>query len=205
MVFMRAEKIRTAGKKAHIGVIGDGGVRRGTKSFRLAKDLGRALVDSGFRVVSGGLGGVMLAACEGAHASRHYHVGDTIGILPGSDPSVANPFVDIAIPTGLEHVRNSIVAHSDAIIAIGGGAGTLSEICFAWIYKRLIIAVGEEGWAGKLAGKPLDHRVRFGGRIRGDRIHAARSAEEALKLIYRLLPQYSQYGRKIASGLPGKH
>ena len=187
---MRDGKIRASGRKANIGVIGDGGVRRATKSFELAKDLGRALVDSGFRVVSGGLGGVMLAACEGAHSSRHYHVGDTIGVLPGSDASVANPFVDIAIPTGLDHVRNSIVAHSDAIIAIGGGAGTLSEICFAWIYKRLIIAVGEEGWAGKLAGKPLDHRRRYGGRIRGDRIYAARNAAEALKLLTRLLPLY---------------
>jgi uncharacterized protein (TIGR00725 family) len=54
----------------------------------------------------------------------------------------ANPFVDIAIASGLDHVRNSVVAHADAVIAIGGGAGTMSEICFAWIYKRLVIG----GW-----------------------------------------------------------
>jgi uncharacterized protein (TIGR00725 family) len=194
--------MRAASKRrANIGVIGDGGVRPGTKNFLLAKALGCALVDAGFRVVTGGLAGVMNAACQGARSSPLYRPGDTIGILPGSDPSVANPFVDIAIPTGLDHVRNSIVAHSDAVIAIGGGAGTLSEICFAWIYKRLIIALGAGGWAGKLAGNPLDHRVRFPGRIPGDKIYAAKNAEEALKLLTRLLPLYARHNSRISRRL----
>ena len=175
-------------------MIGDGNARAGTTSFRLAKDLGRALVDNGFRVVTGGLGGVMKAACAGAHSSKRYRPGDTIGILPGPDASAANAFVDIAIPTGLDHIRNSIVAHSDAVIAIGGGAGTLSEICFAWMYKRLIIAVGKDGWAGKVAGKPLDHRNRYKGAIQQDRIYAARDAAEAVRLLRRLLPIYSRPG-----------
>jgi uncharacterized protein (TIGR00725 family) len=133
----------------------------------------------------------MEGASQGAQASRRHRSGDVIGILPGRDVSVANRFVDIAIPTGLDHLRNSIVAQSDAVIAIGGGAGTLSEICFAWIHKRLIIALGQDGWAGKLAGRPLDHRRRFPGRIRNDRIYAAANADEVVILLRRLLPLYS--------------
>ena len=176
----------------HIGVIGDGTAGRGTKSFRLGQELGHALVDAGYRVVTGGLGGVMEAACRGARSSNRHRAGDIIGILPGRDPAIANAHVDIAIPTGLDHLRNSIVAQSHALVAIGGGAGTLSEICFGWIYKRLIIALGNEGWAGKLAGAPLDNRKRFPGTIPDDQIYGAASAREAIRLLKGLLPLYSR-------------
>jgi len=181
------------GRRLNIGVIGDGGAQRGSLVFRHGHELGKALVDSGYRLVTGGLRGVMEAACQGAQTSRRHRPGDVIGILPGRDPSVANPFVDVAIPTGLDHLRNSIVAQSDAVVAIGGGAGTLSEICFAWIYKRLIVALGENGWAGKLAGAPLDHRKRFPAGIADDRIYGAATAKEAVALLRKLLPLYSRH------------
>ena len=177
-------------KRFHIGVIGDGTGGRGTKSFRLGQELGHALVDAGYRVVTGGLGGVMEAACRGAQSSKRHRTGDIIGILPGRDPAIANAHVDIAIPTGLDHLRNSIVAQSHALVAIGGGAGTLSEICFGWIYKRLIIGLGNEGWAGKLAGRPLDHRKRFPGTIPDDQIYGATSVPEAIRLLKEFLPVY---------------
>ena len=79
-------------------------------------------------IVCGGLGGVMEAACRGAKEAG----GTTVGILPGADRAAANPFVDVAIPTGLGEARNALVVRAaDAVIAIGGGYGTLSEIALA--------------------------------------------------------------------------
>jgi uncharacterized protein (TIGR00725 family) len=90
--------------------------------------VGRELGSRGVVLVCGGLGGVMEAACGGAKGAG----GTTIGILPGSDRSDANRFVDIAIPTGLGEARNALVVRAaDAVIAIGGGYGTLSEIALA--------------------------------------------------------------------------
>jgi uncharacterized protein (TIGR00725 family) len=79
-------------------------------------------------VVCGGLGGAMEAACRGAKAAG----GATVGILPGSDRRQANPFVDVALATGLGEARNALVVRvADALVAIGGGHGTLSEIALA--------------------------------------------------------------------------
>jgi uncharacterized protein (TIGR00725 family) len=73
-------------------------------------------------VVTGGLGGVMEAACRGAREAG----GTTIGVLPGSDRSAANPYVDVAMPTGLGEARNALVVRAaDALVAIGGAYGTL--------------------------------------------------------------------------------
>ena len=63
--------------------------------------------------------------------------------------------------TGIGFSRNYIIAHSDAVIAVGGGSGTLSEIGHSWTLKRLIICMRGTGWSDRLAGKPLDHRTRF--------------------------------------------
>ena len=79
-------------------------------------------------LVGGGLGGVMEAACRGASEAG----GVTVGILPGDDRSAANRFVEVSIPTGLGEARNALVVRSaDALVAVGGGYGTLSEIAFA--------------------------------------------------------------------------
>jgi uncharacterized protein (TIGR00725 family) len=91
----------------------------------LAEDVGRELGRRGLTLVCGGLGGVMEAACRGAKATG----GTTIGVLPGSDPHAANPWVDYPICTGLSHARNVIIVKTGrAAIAIGGAYGTLSEI-----------------------------------------------------------------------------
>jgi len=181
-------------RKQTIAVVGDARCAVGSTSDQLAEELGCKLIESGFRIVTGGLGGVMEAACRGAHLSTNYQPGDTIGVLPGSDPAAANQYVDIAIPTGLDFARNSIVPHADAVIAIGGGAGTLSEICFAWMNKRLIIALGTKGWAGRLAGERLDERIRYAD-LPEDKIYPAITPNEAVKLLSRLLPAYNQNAR----------
>jgi uncharacterized protein (TIGR00725 family) len=91
--------------------------------------------------VCGGLGGVMEAACRGAKDGG----GTTVGILPGTDRAAANPFVDVAVATGLGEARNALVVRAaDAVIAIGGGYGTLSEIALALKAGKRV--VGLETW-----------------------------------------------------------
>ena len=177
-------------RRSTVAVIGDAICKPNAKTELRARTLGTLLVDSGYRIITGGMGGIMEAACRGAKESRHYREGDTVGLLPGHTPGAANLFVDIIIPTGLDYGRNSLVAHSDAVVAIGGGAGTLSEICYAWMYKRLIIALGEEGWAGKLADEKLDQRIRYES-IPDDRIYAAGNPQKVIELLSRLLPLYT--------------
>lgn len=94
----------------------------------LAHRLGHELAERGAIVLTGGLGGVMAAASRGAKQAG----GTTVALLPGSDRTEANPHVDIAIPTGLGELRNGLLVRAaDVVIAIPGGAGTLSEIALA--------------------------------------------------------------------------
>jgi uncharacterized protein (TIGR00725 family) len=107
-----------------------------------AEEVGRALATGGAILVCGGLGGVMAAACRGAKVAG----GVTVGLLPGSDASAANPWVDVAIPTGLGEGRNVLVVRSAAaVVAIGGEYGTLSEIALALRARLPVIGVGT--WA----------------------------------------------------------
>ena len=103
------------------------------------EEVGARLVDAGFWVVTGGLGGVMEAASRGAKSRR----GGTIGVLPGVDPTEANGWVDLALPTGLGELRNALVVRMGlAVVAIGGGHGTLTELGFALRLERLVVGLG---------------------------------------------------------------
>jgi len=136
-----------------------GSARDGSPSEPAAAALGRALIDAGFRVVTGGLGGVMRAASRGARSSTSYRPGDIIGVLPGYVAADANEFVDVPICSGLHHARNVIVAATgDVLFAVGGRAGTLSEMALAWTLGKPVIAICSEGWAGELSGRPIDDR-----------------------------------------------
>lgn len=107
-----------------------------------AERVGTLLADAGAVVVCGGLGGVMAAVCRGARASG----GRTVGILPGAAIGDANPWVDLALPTGMGEARNVLVARAGrAVIAIGGGFGTLSELAFA--RKIGTPVIGLDTWA----------------------------------------------------------
>jgi uncharacterized protein (TIGR00725 family) len=172
-----------------IAVIGDGTVPEGSAPWRLAEVLGARLVEAGYRVLTGGLGGVMEAASRGARRSPAHAPGMVIGLLPGDDAAAANAHVDVAIATGLGHLRNSLVAHADAVVAVGGGAGTLSEIALAWIHRRLVIGFRVEGWSGRLAGTRVDDRARFMS-IPDDQVFAVDTAEEAVDVLRHRLPEY---------------
>jgi len=104
-----------------------------------AAEVGAALASAGAIVVCGGLGGVMAAACRGAKSVG----GVTVGILPGRDGSMANPWVDVVIPTGLGEARNAlVVGAASAVIAIDGEYGTLSEIALALRAGIPVIGLG---------------------------------------------------------------
>jgi uncharacterized protein (TIGR00725 family) len=120
-----------------VAVIGPG--RASAAEVAAAEEVGARLVDLGATVVTGGLGGVMEAACRGAKSRR----GLTIGLLPGLDRTEANGWVDVAIATGLGEIRNALIVRtSDALVAIGGGPGTLSEIGFALKLGRPVVGLG---------------------------------------------------------------
>ena len=122
-----------------IGVIGAN--KASDKDYKTAEEVGREVARRKGVVICGGLGGIMEAACHGAKSEG----GLTIGIIPGFSKSEANPYVDIPVVTGMSHARNIIVVRSsDAIIAVGGSYGTLSEIAFA--LKLEIPIIGIDTW-----------------------------------------------------------
>jgi uncharacterized protein (TIGR00725 family) len=167
-------------RRKQIAVVG--GANADEATLRLAEEMGRLLVDAGHRVITGGLDGVMAAAARGAKESRRAGDSDTIGVLPTLDASEANPWVDIVVPTGMNFARNVVlVAMADALVAIGGGAGTLSEIALAWQHRVPIVAFDTgEGWSSRLGGQSLDHRG-------GAPIASVLSPAEALTQIEELL------------------
>ena len=142
-----------------------------------AEAIGDGLVNAGLRVATGGLGGVMTAASRGARHAASWTDGSVIGVLPGLVATDANPFVDLVVPTGMNYARNIIlVAMADVVIAVGGGAGTLSEIALAWQHGKPIVALDlGDGWSARLAGERLDKR-------RDDVLHRAESPEDAVRL-----------------------
>ena len=103
-----------------------------------AEAVGRGLAERGAVLVCGGLGGVMAGACRGAQAAG----GTTVGILPGKERAAANEWVDVAVSTGLGEARNALVVRAaDAVVAVGGGYGTLSEIALALKAGKPVIGV----------------------------------------------------------------
>jgi uncharacterized protein (TIGR00725 family) len=139
------------GKQKIIGVIGAGTVDG--KTLRAAETVGRLIAKKGALLVCGGLGGVMEAAAKGAKAEG----GTTVGILPQTEKESSNPYIDIPVATGFGEGRNVVIVRTaDALIAVGGEYGTLSEIAFAlkmgktvvglntWDIKGVIKAANEE-------------------------------------------------------------
>ena len=127
-------------KRRFIAVIGGG--QPSAREAQLAEEVGRELAVRGAILVCGGLGGVMEAACKGAQSEG----GVTVGILPGENRQAANPYVQIPIVTGIGNARNvAVVKSAQAVIAIGGSYGTLSEIGHA--LRNGIPVIGLNTWS----------------------------------------------------------
>lgn len=115
-----------------------GGGQATPETARLAREVGRLLAQEGAVVICGGLGGVMAAVAQGVQEMG----GVSIGILPDPDRSRANPFLTYSIPTNLGHARNMIIAHAaEALIAVNGGYGTISEAAIALKLGKPVIAL----------------------------------------------------------------
>lgn len=140
----------------YIGVIG--GQICSEDEERVAYELGRLLAERNAVVVCGGLGGVMEAACKGCKAAG----GTTIGILPGPFRGDANAYVDHAIATDMGQARNAIITRTvDAVIAVGGEYGTLSEIAMALKMGKKVVAISS--WEISSRGLPDDKIIRVDG------------------------------------------
>lgn len=137
-------------------VIGSDGDHCPQTTYDAAKEVGAQIAARSAITVTGGLGGVMEAACRGAKEKG----GMVVGIIPNEDMSYANPYCDIIIPTGIGFARNFITAYSaDVAIVVGGGAGTYIEACVAYQKGKPIVALaGTGGTADKIADTFLDDR-----------------------------------------------
>jgi uncharacterized protein (TIGR00725 family) len=123
-----------------------------------AHEVGRLLAEAGVVVLCGGLGGVMEAASEGAASAG----GLVVGILPGEDRTAANPYLGVALATGLGQARNAVIACSaDSMIAIGGSWGTLSEIGHARRLGRPVIGLATWQLAGLTTAATPGEAVRL--------------------------------------------
>jgi uncharacterized protein (TIGR00725 family) len=139
---------------AYVAVVGPGDAS--ARQAEAAEQVGRGLAQAGAVVVCGGLGGVMAAACRGAAQAG----GTTIGILPGNERGAANEWAQVVIPTGMGEMRNALVVRAaDAVIAVGGAYGTLSEVALA--LKTGVPVVGLETWPieGIVAASSADDAV----------------------------------------------
>ncbi|MFW6102886.1 MAG: TIGR00725 family protein [Chloroflexota bacterium] len=137
---------------------------------RTAEAVGRLVAQKGAVLVCGGLTGVMEAACRGAREAN----GFTVGILPGNDRRDANPWVSLPIATGVGQARNiSVVRSSDAVIAVGGAYGTLSEIAFALNSAIPVVGIGSWRVSERGAGP--------------NPVYEAASPEEAVEIAFRLV------------------
>lgn len=127
-----------AGLPLHVAVVGPGKAPSDTVEA-WAEAVGRRLAEAGAVLVCGGLAGVMAAACRGAASAG----GTTVGLLPGDDRRQANPWVTVAVPTGLGELRNGLVVRAaDAVLAVAGEHGTLSEIALALKLGRPVVGLG---------------------------------------------------------------
>ncbi|MGI0041463.1 MAG: TIGR00725 family protein [Nitrosopumilaceae archaeon] len=161
-------------KKRQILVVGNNENGSTPELEKVAYETGLEIAKSGSVLITGGLGGVMRAACHGAKDAD----GLTVGIIPQNDPSFANEYCDIVIPSGIGLARDFLNALSaDGVIIIGGGSGTLSETCAAYMHKKPIVAIKNTGGiADMFTDKYLDHRQNV-------KIVGVDSPKEAVKYI----------------------
>jgi len=175
-------------RRYSVAIIGDSNVLRPE-----AYEVGLHLAKAGYIVITGGLCGVMEEACRGAKKAG----GTTVGILPGTDPKAANPFVDLSIATGMDRHRNGIVALASAVVVVGGRAGTYSEVATAWSAKRLVISLKNvPGCSKEIAGKPFDNRPRYRD-IPGDKVYGVEQAQDVVSLLESLLPLYQKLDSRL--------
>ena len=180
--------------KKIIAIIGDSKCNRDEACF--AYEIGKALVEKGYRIVTGGMGGIMEASMRGGKMASNHSDGDVLAIIPGFDKGVCQN-ADIVIPSGLDIYRNGlVVSTADAVICLGGKSGTLNEISTAWSLKKMVIAVTTfGGWSKEVAGRRIDDRYRVD--CDNDCIFPAQSIDDIITLLDQHLNMYNKVHKKI--------
>lgn len=159
-------------RKLAIGVFGSE-LFASKKQLSLAFEVGKEIARSGAVLVNGGRKGTMEACAKGAKKEG----GFVVSILLGNSRKEANRYVDVAIPTGLGSGRGILIVRTcDALISIGGGNGTLNELCMGYSVGKPIIGIkGSGGWTDRLVGEYIDEKKKV-------RIIPAKNAKEAVGL-----------------------
>ncbi len=165
-------------KKRQILVIGHNTNGCTPEHEKVAYDVGSEIAKSDSVLLTGGLGGVMAASSHGAKDAG----GLTLGIIPQDDATLANEFCDIVIPTGMGLTRDFLNALSaDGIIIVGGGSGTLSEVCAAYMHKKPMVAIRNlNGPVAQYIDGYVDHRKNV-------KIIGVDTAQEAVRKILELI------------------
>ncbi len=165
-------------RKRQILVIGNNDNGCTEEHRRVAYEVGAEVARSGSVLVTGGMGGVMSASSRGAHEAG----GTVLGIIPQDDASLANRYCDIVVPTGMGLTRDFLNALSaDGVVIVGGGSGTLSEICAAYMHRKPMVAVRNMGGVtAQFVDGYVDHR-------RNVRIVGADTAKGAVGAILGLI------------------
>jgi uncharacterized protein (TIGR00725 family) len=173
-------------RRPQVSVIGYDSKVCTDEAYEAAYRVGTFLAKNGATLVTGGLGGVMEAASKGAHELR----GLVVGIVPPDDATVANRYCDVVIPSGMGFARNFLVVNSaDAVIIVGGGAGTLTEAAAAYGKGKFLVAVrGTGGVADGWAGRYFDERKTV-------RVSGADTPKEAVAMALRAVKKKA----KVAS------
>jgi uncharacterized protein (TIGR00725 family) len=142
-------------KRIRIAVIG--GSRPGRQALDAAFEVGRLIARAGAVIICGGLGGVMEAASRGAREEG----GFVVGIRPGGSPADANPWVDLPVATGMGYTRNALVVmNADAVVAVDGEYGTLSEIAYGLIHGKRVVGLGTWDVRGVVTAATPEEAVR---------------------------------------------
>lgn len=150
-------------KKKQIAVIGSAGPEEypgkkpSNQLYKVAYEIGQQLAENNATVVCGGKGGIMESVCKGAKSKS----GMTVGVVSGNKRGTSNKYVDVEVVSGFTNFGEEglIISMADAVIVLGGGAGTLQEIALAYRGKKKIVAInGIGGWGDTLAGKYVDER-----------------------------------------------
>ncbi len=165
-------------KKRQILVIGHNTNGCTPEHEKVAYDVGSEIAKSDSVLLTGGLGGVMAAASHGTKDAG----GLTLGIIPQDDATLANEFCDIVIPTGMGLTRDFLNALSaDGIIIVGGGSGTLSEVCAAYMHKKPMVGIRNlNGPVAQYIDGYIDHRKNV-------KIIGVDTAQEAVRKILELI------------------
>lgn len=177
-LFQPSLSIRFVARKRQILVIGNNTNGCTPEHERIAYEIGSEIAKSGSVLITGGLGGVMEAASKGSSESN----GLSVGILPQNDASFANSYCDIVIPSGMGLTRDFLNALSaDGIIIVGGGSGTLSEVCAAYMHKKPMVAMKNLGGSvEQYVDGYIDHRENV-------KILGADTPKEAVEKILELI------------------